>query len=143
MKHFLLSFSLLAFLYSPGAYAQTSEEKIKSIMQAQVEQWNKGNIEGFMKGYWESDELVFIGSKGLTYGWKKTLENYKKGYPDRAAMGNLDFTFKEFKPLGRRHMLVIGKWHIHRTSGESLEGHFSLIWELKGKNWVIIADHSS
>jgi hypothetical protein len=126
-----------------SANSQNHQEKIKSIMLAQVEQWNNGDLEGFMNGYWESEKLVFIGSKGLTYGWKKTLDNYKKGYPDRAAMGKLDFTFKEFIPLGKKHMLVIGKWHIRRASGESLEGHFSLTWELKKKEWVIIADHSS
>jgi hypothetical protein len=119
------------------------ETIIKTIMDRQVNAWNQGDIEGFMNGYWESDELMFIGSKGLTYGWRKTLDNYKKGYPDQEAMGRLSFEYKEFVPLGKDHMLVVGQWKIERTSGEVLQGHFSLVWKQMASGWVIIADHSS
>ena len=135
----LLIFCLSTFTAS----SQTNVEEIKSIMNRQVNAWNESNLEAFMKGYWESDQLMFIGSKGLTYGWSKTLENYKKGYPDKEAMGKLSFAYKEFVPLGEMFMLVIGQWRIERSDSEELQGHFSLTWEKKEGEWVIIADHSS
>ena len=116
---------------------------ILAILERQTEAWNTGDLEGFMDGYWQSDELMFIGSKGITYGWQNTLDNYKSGYPDRATMGTLTFDIKETIPLNRNHYLVIGKWHLARTEMEDAEGHFSLTWAKKQGKWVIIADHSS
>lgn len=95
-----------------------------------------------MQGYWQSDSLMFIGKSGVTRGWQATLDNYKRGYPDRAAMGTLTFTLVSMQPTGSKSALVVGKWHLARTEGD-LQGHFSLLWKkLKGK-WVIVADHSS
>jgi hypothetical protein len=65
------------------SHAQTSDEQaIREILKKQTEGWNQGNIEKYMKTYWQSDSLIFVGKKGLTYGYKNTLENYKKSYPD-------------------------------------------------------------
>jgi hypothetical protein len=133
----------LYMMMSVSVAAQSPEEVIRSIMDNQVQAWNKGDIDGFMKGYWESDSLVFIGSKGLTYGYQKTLSNYKTTYATPELMGTLSFEYKAFRPLGDTNMLVIGGWKINRASGEILQGHFSLTWEMKDGEWVIIADHSS
>lgn len=133
----------LSFLFVGFAQAQPAEKEIRSIMERQVAAWNKGELDNFMVGYWESDSLMFIGSKGLTYGYQRTLENYKKSYSSAELMGKLSFEYKAFTPLGDHHMLVIGGWKIERTSGEILQGHFSLTWAIKGGEWVIIVDHSS
>ena len=85
MKYILTAASLLLVLFTS---AQSKDETaIRQILDTQTKAWNKGDLDGFMKGYWENDSLMFIGKSGVTYGWKNTLENYKKGYPDTAAMG--------------------------------------------------------
>lgn len=123
--------------------AQHKDElAIRSLLARQTEQWNKGNIEGFMDGYWENDSLLFIGKRGPTYGYRTTLENYKKSYPDTTAMGKLKFNILSVKPLSADTYFVLGKWMLARTIGD-LEGHYTLLLKkIKGK-WVIIADHSS
>ena len=84
----LLLFVLVPFLVA----GQTKDEKkIRQLLNNQTEAWNRGDIKGFMDGYWESDSLMFIGKTGVTYGWTNTLNNYIKGYPDTAAMGQLHF----------------------------------------------------
>ncbi|MCC6459849.1 MAG: nuclear transport factor 2 family protein [Saprospiraceae bacterium] len=114
---------------------------IREIMDAQEVAWNKGDLQGFMNGYWESDSLRFIGSHGLTYGWKQALENYRKGYPDRDAMGKLKFTILVVDKLSFKSAFVIGKWRLARKNGD-LNGYFTLLWKkIKGK-WVIVADHT-
>lgn len=135
---FALTLSSLAFGQSDADQIQIME-----ILDRQTQAWNDGNLEEFMDGYWQSDSLVFIGSKGLTYGWQATLNNYKRGYPDRATMGHLTFDIKEVRRLGLAHFLVVGKWHLARNEMDDAEGHFSLTWEKIAGQWVIIADHSS
>jgi len=111
-------------------------------MSAQEEAWNRGDLESFMAGYLKSDSLTFIGKSGVTYGWQNTLNNYRRGYPDMAAMGKLRFRLIQIKRLSKRYCHVIGHWHLTRPKGD-LEGHFTLLFKkIKGK-WLIVADHSS
>lgn len=110
-------------------------------MKAQEESWNKGNIPGFMDYYWKSDSLKFIGSKGITYGWQKTLDNYLKSYPDKATMGSLKFTIIEAIQLSDTSIYVIGKWELSRE--KAVGGHFTLLWKKINGKWVIVADHTS
>jgi len=86
--------------------------------------------------------LMFIGKSGITYGWQKTMENYKKRYPDTAAMGKLNFEYIEMKQLSENYFFVVGKWHLTRTIG-NLNGAFTLLLRKINNTWVIVKDHSS
>jgi hypothetical protein len=94
-----------------------------------------------MKGYWESDSLVFIGSKGPVYGWKTTLNNYEKSYNTPEKMGQLDFSKVQIKMLGKKYASVIGYWKITREK-DSPNGIFTLIFQKFNKDWRIISDHT-
>lgn len=137
---FLLIISSVNF-----AAAQTQSKDaaaILAVLAEQNKQWNAGNVEAFMEGYWKNDSLMFIGKSGVTYGWKNTLENYKLNYPDTAAMGRLAFTIIEVKRLSAIYFHVVGKWHLTRSIGNA-EGHFTLLFQKIKNKWVIIKDHSS
>ncbi len=116
--------------------------EINQIMQAQQDAWNSGDLESYMQGYWQNDSVAFVGRSGLTYGWEKVLNNYKKGYPDRAAMGTLQFNNLDQRVLGPDHVWVVGKWTLFRQA-DTLGGHYTLVWQKVNGKWVIISDHSS
>lgn len=120
----------------------TAENEIRKVLSEQDIAWNNGDIEGFMQTYWKSDSLMFIGKSGITYGWQKTLDNYKKRYPDTAAMGKLHFELIEFKKLSESDYFVVGKWFLTRSIG-NINGVFTLLLKKLNNRWVIIADHSS
>lgn len=138
---------MISLCFCLNIQAQKSELKEKDkdiileIMTVQEACWNAGNIDCFMEGYWKSDKLRFMGKNGVTYGWKPTLEQYKKGYPNEKAMGKLTFTVKSVEKLTRKKALVVGKWHLAKE--EETEGYFSLIWEKINGEWMIVFDHSS
>jgi ketosteroid isomerase-like protein len=115
---------------------------ITTLMEEQELSWNEGDLEGFMAAYWKSDSLVFIGSKGLQYGWSTTLHNYRKTYINKALMGELKFENIEIQPLGNHSAWVAGKWHLYR-SADTLSGSYLLVWKYMNGQWKIIADHSS
>ncbi len=115
---------------------------IDSIMHAQEAAWNSGDLEGFMDAYWPSDSLVFVGKSGPKFGWQTTLDNYKRGYPDRDAMGTLRFTNEIVESTGSNSAFVMGKWELFRTS-DTLAGYYSLVWKRINGTWYIRADHSS
>lgn len=142
MKNKLFLFWILISSFYSLQAQKNEESSVKKILQTQQAAWNKGDIEAYMQGYWKSDSLMFIGKNGITYGWKQTLENYKKSYADSVAMGKLDFEFVEIKRLSDNYYFVVGKWQLTRTI-EDIGGSFTLLFrKIKGK-WVIIRDHSS
>jgi len=121
---------------------EDGKSAIVNLMSAQETAWNNGDLEAFMKPYWHSKDLRFVGKSGLNKGWQTTLENYKKSYPTQEKMGTLAFNNLEFSPLGNAHYLVIGKWQLFRNT-DTLGGHYSLVWKYIDGKWQIIADHSS
>lgn len=133
---------LLLFVSIKTFAQQSDEEKIRGVLAAQTDAWNRGDAEGFMQGYWKSDSLLFIGKSGVTRGWEKTLANYKKGYPDTAAMGKLSFDIISVKQLSPDYAFVIGKWMLKRSIGD-LSGHYTLLFRKRKGLWTIVADHSS
>lgn len=140
MRIFITGFLLVTSIVLS---AQSGDEKdILKMLDDQNLAWNRGDIEDFMKGYWENDSLMFIGKSGVTYGWKNTLENYRKGYPDTAAMGKLTFTHIKISRLSRKYYFLVGKWYLKRSIGD-VSGHYNLLIKKINGRWVIITDHSS
>ncbi|MEO8108739.1 MAG: nuclear transport factor 2 family protein [Ginsengibacter sp.] len=140
-KFSIIIFGILFFLNS--SHAQSNDETaVRQILSTQEKAWNSGDIASFMQGYWKSDSLMFIGKSGVTYGWQKTLNNYKKNYPDTVAMGNLTFNLLEVKSLLPEYYFVTGKFHLQRTIG-NLEGYFTLLFRKINGHWFIVKDHSS
>ena len=135
-------FALLSII-SFSVFSQTKDEtEVRNVLAQQNAAWNRGDVDGFMVGYWENDSLMFIGKSGITYGYTNTLNNYKKSYPDTAAMGKLSFDIIEVKLLSPEYAYVVGKWMLKRTIGD-LSGHYDLLLrKIRGK-WVIVSDHSS
>lgn len=129
-------------LLAQAQNTNTDKKAIARVMAAQEAAWNRADLEGFMQGYWKSDSLRFIGSRGLTFGWQATLDNYKKSYPTAEAMGKLTLSVVSLDLLSPESAFMIGKWRLVRTKDE-VSGHFTLLWRKIGGEWVVVADHSS
>ena len=115
---------------------------ITAVLDAQQAAWNRGDVDTFLIGYWQSPELTFSGSSGVSRGWDGVMARYKKNYPDRATMGHLDFSELEFHFLDHNAALVLGHWHLKREKGD-VGGVFSLVWQRFPEGWKIVHDHTS
>jgi len=134
--------SLVLFFSVIAGFSQKEAETVKRLMRKQQEAWNRYDLEGFMEYYWKNDSLKFIGSKGLTYGWQPTLDNYKKSYPNAEAMGTLNFDINSVELLGKNAVYVIGKWTLNKKD-KVVGGYYTLLWKRIDGKWVIVADHTS
>ncbi len=138
-----LLISLAAGLTQCGAReARDPGPEVRALLAEQVAAWNRGDIEGFMQGYWKSPELRFASGGGVTLGWQPTLERYKKRYGDRATMGTLAFTELDVRPAGDDGALAFGAWRITRESG-SPHGLFTLFLRRTAEGWRVVHDHTS
>ena len=126
----------------PAEERKADREAIGAVLREQQTAWNRGDVEAFVEGYWRSPELTFSGSSGVARGWDGVLARYKKSYPDRAAMGQLDFSDLEYRFLGPDAALVLGHYHLKREKDEPV-GVFTLVWQRFPEGWKIIHDHTS
>lgn len=138
----LLALSEARFLAMAAEPQEADRKAIQSVLNAQQTAWNRGDVDAFLMGYWHSPELTFSGSSGVSRGWDGVLARYKENYPDRAAMGELNFSDLEFHFLGADAALVLGRWHLKRDKGD-IGGVFTLVWQRFPEGWKIIHDHTS
>jgi uncharacterized protein (TIGR02246 family) len=140
----MIRFAVLTLLCCAAVAAPSPETDIRAVLDRQVADWNRGDVNAFMQGYADSDQTLFIG-KTVTRGWQQVIERYRKSYPSKDRMGRLEFSDVEVHPLGSDYALVVGRYHLSRTaeSGGDASGIFSLIFHRTSAGWKIIADHTS
>lgn len=137
---FVLLMTTMAFA-QPGSQKSKAANDIRAVMERQAADWNRGDIDAFMKGYWNSDKLVFVSTR-VTRGWQPTLDNYKRSYPNKEAMGTLTFSDLEITVLSKDAAVVLGSWSLQRAS-DNPKGKFTLIFRKFKEGWQIVHDHTT
>lgn len=134
---------LLTFTTAFTVSAQDNDRKeILALLNDQTVSWNKGDLDSFMKTYWNNDSLMFVGKESVTYGYLNTLNRYKINYGSPDKMGKLFFEVLTVKKLSSEYFFVLGNWFLKRNAGD-VGGHYTLLLrKIKGR-WLIISDHSS
>ena len=124
--------------------SKQAEQQITSALKAQVEAWNRGDLEGFMRGYWNSPELTFFSGGTATKGWQPTLDRYRKRYQSTGSeMGKLSFDDLQITVFDRGAAFVRGRWRLTMSNGKQPGGLFTLILQRKPEGWRIMHDHTS
>jgi len=145
MKNFLFLLSIVFFL-ATDVSAQARDEKakneIRAVMDAQAAAWNQGSVEGFMQGYWKSENLVFVSGDNVRRGWQNVTDNYKKSYNTREKMGTLTFSELGITILSKDSAVVVGRWKVAGEPKDS-QGRFTLIFRKFKDGWKIVHDHTS
>ena len=138
----LLTLFILACFVSGSAQDLKAEAAIRKVMDDQAAAWNKGDIDGFMAGYWRSEKLTFVSGTEVTKGWQATTDRYKKSYNNREKMGVLTFSGLEITMLGKDAAVVLGNWSLAREK-DNPHGKFTLTFRKLKEGWRIIIDHTS
>jgi beta-aspartyl-peptidase (threonine type) len=126
-----------------GSAPADDEKAIRAVLDAQVTAWNKGDLDGFMAGYWNHDELFYISGAKSVQGYKALKERYKTAYQGEGKeMGKLKFSELKVEQLGADAALVRGKWEV-TTSKETVAGWFTLVFRRFPDGWKITHDHTS
>ena len=139
---------LFTLVFASAAIGQTDKQRaeiesaIKTVMNEQTAAWNGGDIDGFMRGYWNSEKLVFVSGDNVTRGWQPTLDRYKKNYDSREKMGTLKFSGLEVNVISTDAVVVLGSWSLQRNS-DNPRGKFTLIFRKFKDGWRIVHDHTS
>ena len=135
---------LISACASSPSRAGDPAAEVRAVWNAQVEAWNRGDLDSFMTGYWNSPDVVFFSNKAETRGWQQTLERYRATYKaEGRQMGMLDFPKLEFKVLGPEAVLARGQWRLKMPDGKESTGMTSVTFQKLREGWRIVHDHSS
>ena len=135
---------VLLFVSFAGAQNATPNDGLRQMLDAQTAAWNRGDLEGFMNGYWKSPELTFFSGDTIFKGWDATLERYRKSYKAPGKeMGQLTFTDETVQRMGPDGAVVSARWHLVFSNGDKKEGLTTVICKRFAIGWRIIHDHSS
>jgi ketosteroid isomerase-like protein len=133
---------ILVTLVLPS-YSQQADEILR-ILRSQEQAWNRKDLDAFMAGYWNSDNLTFFSAGTQISGWARTLERYRNTYQaEGKEMGHLTFSNLQTEPLGTDAAFVRGAWHLTMSDGKTPHGLFTLIWRKFPDGWKIVHDHTS
>jgi len=141
----LLSLILILSLTiaSPASSIKT-EPAITQVLAQQTAAWNRGDLEAFMAGYWNSPELTFFSGAHESKGWQAALDRYKKTYQGAGhEMGKLEFSNLRIELLGHDSAFVRGEFHLTMSDGKTPHGLFTLIFRKFPEGWKIVHDHSA
>src|SRR2546423_1599409 len=143
MRRVALVSLLLALPLHAKEPADPDRSAAIKVLTDQEAGWNRGDLRGFMDGYWNSPDLSFYSGRDKRQGWKETYERYQKRYQGEGReMGKLTFSELTVKPLAEAKMLARGRWKVEMKA-ETLDGLFTLIVEKKPEGWRIVHDHTS
>jgi uncharacterized protein (TIGR02246 family) len=136
---------VLLLAWTLSASAQTSPEAaIHHLMDQQASDWNRGDVDAFMKAYEDAPTTTFVG-KTVEYGYATIRDRYKRIYPTPEGMGRLTFTNLAIRVLDPNYAIATGNFHLQRTAagGGNADGIFSLLLKKDSPGWKIILDHSN
>jgi len=134
--------SVAAIVSAVPTQSQNATAQIRSVLRAQQDAWNRGDIDGFMNGYARSASTVFVSEDTIRRGWETVRERYRKKYSDRAKMGTLAFSDLEIMLLSPDASVVLGRWSLKRANDQP-HGRFTLSFKRLPEGWRIVHDHTS
>jgi ketosteroid isomerase-like protein len=153
MRHMLLTLILLLltlpFQLSANApplneAAEGDVPEIRALLDRQVADWNRKDLDGFLAGYWDSPKVVFLSGGERSEGFAAMRDRYRRNYQaEGKEMGTLKFSGVEVERLGTDSAFARGRWELTKSDGTHPGGLFTLILKKLPEGWRIVHDHTS
>jgi beta-aspartyl-peptidase (threonine type) len=127
-----------------AADADDAIAAVRAVLDRQVADWNRGDLDGFLDGYWNSPKVVFQSGGQRFDGWEAMRDRYRRRYQaEGCAMGRLVFSGLDIEPLGPEAVLARGRWQLTMPDGATPGGLFTVIFRKLPEGWKIVHDHTS
>ena len=127
-----------------GDDSEAAVRDVQAVLDQQVVDWNKGNLDGFLSGYWNSPKVVFMSGGSRFDGFSAMRDRYHRRYKaEGKAMGQLAFSELDVEPLGPEAVLARGRFRLTMPDGTKPTGLFTVIVRKFPEGWKIVHDHTS
>jgi peptidoglycan/xylan/chitin deacetylase (PgdA/CDA1 family)/ketosteroid isomerase-like protein len=131
-----------------------AKDEAAALLAGQAEAWSAGDLEAFCSVY--ADDALYVSPSGTTRGRAAILEQYRRRYPDRDAMGTLTLEVLDARTgdgvevtphgdavPGRVHSVsIVGRWRLTFPGRDPAEGRTLVVLRRAGDGWQIVQDAS-
>ena len=117
-------------------------QRIRAVFESGCAAWNRGDIDGYLAEYWNSDKVRWVSEGTVRYGFEAIATSFKARFDSPDNMGRLEVANLEIQLLGENDALVFGAW-IQTTPAARRHGVFTVHLKKMDGEWLIVSDHSS
>ena len=123
----------------------SSRKEIQVVLDKQIAAWNRGDIDGFMAGYWNSLDLVYLSNQKVVRGWQPLLNFYHEAFSPAGGkeMGTLKLSEEEINVFGKDTAIVWGKYTVTSKDGKTRGGLYTLVMRKLSGGWLTVHDRTS
>ena len=118
------------------------EAAVRDVFEAGCMAWNRGDLDGYLESYWDSDQTLWISNGSLTRGREAIIAAYKSRFSDPPQMGKLTLSELEVEVLTPTDAIAFGHWML-ALDEESSQGFFTVQLRKIDGSWFYVSDHSS
>jgi beta-aspartyl-peptidase (threonine type) len=137
-----LALSATALLTGPAP--DDGPAAVRALLDGQVGDWNRKDLDGFLGGYWHAPGVVFQSGSDRTDGFEAMRARYRARYQEGGReMGRLTFSGVEVVMLAPDAALARGRWRLETSDGKNPGGLFTLVVRRLPEGWRIVHDHTS
>jgi ketosteroid isomerase-like protein len=116
---------------------------VERMLEESAGECNRGELEGFMDDYVQSENTTYIGGGGLLTGYESIRARYAPLFEPGAERDSLRFEDVKVRRLAAIEAIATARWILHRDGTVTGSGPFSLVLRHTSGGWRIIHDHSS
>ena len=127
----------------PGA-SKTVVQQVYQMILKMVDCWNKHDLDGYMNGFWKSEDLLAVIESEVHWGWSDLSASFHRGYPDRDKMGKIDLQRLQIRSSTPDTAVALCWWRIvPPRGGTPVFATDTMQLQKFSEGWRITVEHSS
>ena len=136
--------ALLLLLLARPVLAATPAEEARNGFAQQKAAWNRGDLEGALDLYWNSQELTLVDASGVSRGFAAFAADLRTDFAGKPGqMGVYAGEVLEARDIDADTALLVVRWSITRGGRRLMGGVSTQLWEPALGRWRIIFEHAS
>ena len=121
---------------------ERTESAIRKVFEEGCAAWNRGDLDGYLASYWDSEKTLWISSGSLTRGKATIAAAYRRRFSMGGAMGKLSVAELEIDVLTPEDAIAVGRWTLE-LEGTMSQGFFTVQLRKIEGTWLFVCDHAS
>lgn len=118
------------------------ESAIRNVFDEGCAAWNRGDLDGYLASYWDSEKTLWISSGVLTRGKQAIVAAYKTRFTATPHVGTLALEELEIDVLTPADAIAFGRWLLVLEE-DVAKGFFTVQLRKIDGTWFFVMDHSS
>lgn len=135
---------VVAVVAASPAAARRPVEEARSALAAQVDAWNRGDLDASLDAYWSDDRMTWVHRGGVERGFRSFASEMRSAFGGRPEqMGRYAYEVLDARNVGSASAILVIRWSIDRDTERLMGGVSTQVWRRREGRWRIVLEHAS